>query len=137
MKSARKSSPASSPTPPLPVSPELRRSWPRLTEMLRRNRTQFIIVPMEQKKRIARLAVPLFPIGVGIVFIVTQRGSYEGYWTEGPIVIFAGVLLCLLGGWGLILTIRETRRQGQPGRSPSPPLDPSVSPTAGQEPRRP
>lgn len=68
---------------------------------------------MKSRKKLFRLISPLLVIGIGVIFIVTRRGSYGAFAPveEGPLVVFIGLLCCLTGTWGLIRTIQEIRKK--------------------------
>ena len=59
----------------------------------------------------------------GALFIVTKKGSDldNAIEVEGPMAVFVGGLLCLLGVWGLVRTIQEARKKEVPNQSPQPP----------------
>jgi hypothetical protein len=62
-------------------------------------------------------------IGLGVIFIVTRRGSYGAFAPveEGPLVVFIGLLCCLTGTWGLIRTIQAIRKNEEPFQHSKPP----------------
>jgi len=68
---------------------------------------------MSTKKKVARLSLPVAVVVFGAFLILTKRASdgIAAPIAEGPIVVFAGVLLCLLGVWGFIATLRELKKK--------------------------
>jgi energy-converting hydrogenase Eha subunit A len=77
---------------------------------------------MSGNKKLARLAYPTVVIAVGLYFIVAKRASYGifGPEVEGPVVVLAGILSCLLGAWGFVGTLREFRKKEEGSSTPPP-----------------
>lgn len=69
---------------------------------------------MNGKKRVHRFVAPIVAIVLGTLFIVTKSASHGLYWqVDGPIAVFGGVMFCLFGIWGIIITIQEDRKKDQ------------------------
>ena len=51
--------------------------------------------------KVRPLLFPALIITLGVSFIVTKKGVYEGVEAEGVAVVGVGVVLCLLGAWGI------------------------------------
>jgi len=64
---------------------------------------------MTTAKKVARLSFPAAIVAFGVFLLVTKRASYGvlAPEVEGPIAVVAGVLLCLLGVWGFLGSLRE------------------------------
>lgn len=79
----------------------------RSTEYKRR------IPVVKPSKKLLLLSYPLMVIGLGVVFIITRRGSYGAFAPveEGPLVVFIGILCSVAGIWGLIRTVQEFRKK--------------------------
>ncbi len=79
---------------------------------------------MSTKKKLLRLCFPAAVVAFGVYLIFAKRAAYGVLWpnAQGPVVVIAGVLLCLLGVLGVFGTVREFARrsedslQGQSGR---------------------
>ncbi len=76
-----------------------------------------------QKKKLSKLLYPICVIAFGVVCIVSKSYSHSvvGPVTEGPLVVFVGILFCLFGIWGVVATLREFRKKedlAPPGESP-------------------
>jgi hypothetical protein len=66
---------------------------------------------MISKWKYSTLAGPCLVIFMGALLILTRRYSVSivGPVEEGGLVVFVGVLLCALGLWALIQTLRSNR----------------------------
>ena len=64
---------------------------------------------MTTTKKIARLSFLAGIVAFGVFLVITKRASYGvlAPEAEGPIIVFAGILLCLLGVWGFVGSLRE------------------------------
>jgi len=67
---------------------------------------------MTAKKKILRFAPSLASIAFGISLIITKEYAISavGPVEKGALVVFVGVLLCLLGIWGIFGTLREEKK---------------------------
>lgn len=74
------------------------------------------MTPSKSKKRYSRLALPSMLILMGVLLVVTKRYpvSIVGPVEEGALVVFAGIVCCLKGGWGFIQTVLSIRRGEEP-----------------------
>ena len=78
---------------------------------------------MTTAKKIARLSFPVAIVAFGVFLLVTKHAFYGvlAPEVEGPIVVVVGVLLCLLGVWGFLGSLRvpgkkeEARATNQSG----------------------
>ncbi len=51
---------------------------------------------------------------MGTLFIVTEHASNSLAWeVNGPLAVFTGVMFCLFGIWGIVITILEDRKKDQ------------------------
>lgn len=75
-----------------------------------------------QKKKLSKLLYPICVIAFGIVCIVFKSYSHSvaGPVTEGPLVVFVGILFCLFGIWGVVATLHEFSKKdlAPPGEAP-------------------
>lgn len=53
---------------------------------------------------------------LGVLCVITQEGSYSvlSPIVKGPIAVAAGILMCSLGLWGVIATVRENNSTRPP-----------------------
>jgi hypothetical protein len=74
---------------------------------------------MTAKKKITRFGPSIASIAVGMIFIITKGYpiSIVGPVERGGLVVFIGVLLCLLGAWGILGTLKEEKKQAQKDRT--------------------
>ena len=66
-----------------------------------------------QKTKLSKLLYPICVIAFGVLCIVSKSYSHSivGPVTEGPLVVFAGILFCLFGIWGVFATLRESHKK--------------------------
>lgn len=74
------------------------------------------MTPSKSKKRYSRLVLPSMLILMGMLLVATKRYpvGIVGPVEEGPLVIFVGIVCCLIGGWAFIQTVLSIRRGEEP-----------------------